>query len=603
MSGVRASTSWLGSARRLLGGALLLVALAMAALAGAAPVAAADPAPAAISVSAPDTAIIGQEITVSAQLTSNGSPVTSRLLELLVDGTRLRNASVDANGRAEFPIRRGELTKAHTAVVTVAYPGSSALAPASASVSVVVRPARVTVETVPASDNVTLTLGSLQAVTKGGRAEFDVGQIGTYTLAMSTGSTVAPDVRADFVRWGDNVFTPKRALKVAGDVTLQLGLHVAYRQSFTFADNAGRPVDPASISSMTLTSTGGNELVLHHYADVWLGAGTAVKRATGLEVSPRNWRVLEVEISGTNVVNRGQQAIEPKPGSTASVEVLLFDLSIEAQDAVFGLPMTGSLSLVYPDGTVRNATFDSQTDTIHFDKLPRGDYTLRLSTHGLGAPTPVALSRDQRAVIRVISYLDIGVFVGLVLLGLAVLLWIGRRHQIVAVATRSQRLAQRSGSAARASMTASVPALLRGPLPRLRIRSLPLPRLHLPPVRLPSFRLPSFRLPSVTLPSWSRAETAAPAPATADAPQPAPAPPTLREVVSGTIDHRPIVREPAHLSVEPGSPTRPRSSRAGIPTRERARSAGNWWRSCPACRRRVSPQAGYCPSCGARVDA
>lgn len=580
--------------RRLTTTAALLAAVLVAALAAAGPARAADPAPAAITVTAPDDAVVGKEITVSAQLTSNGQPVTSRLLNLLVDGVHLRNASVDANGRAEFRVRRGELATAHDAIVTVAYAGSSALAPASASVTVHVRPAHVVVETVPASDNVTLTLGSMKAVTKDGKAEFDVDKVGTYTLEMSTGSTIAPDTRADFVRWGDNVYTPKRSVKVTGDVVLQLGLHVAYRQSFSFTDGAGRPVDPASISSMTLTSTGGNELVLHQYNNVWLGAGTAVKRATGLEVSPRNWRVLEVEISGTNVVNRGQQAVKPQPGSTASVDVLLFDLAIEAHDALFGLPMTGSLALIYPDGTVRNASLDNQTDTVHFDRLPRGDYTLRLDTHGLGAPTPVALSRDQSAVIRVISYLDIGIFVAVLLIGLAALLWIGRRHQIMAAASRSQRVAFRTKSAARSGIVAAGGVM---PSPHL-------PQVHLPAAHLPAVHLPAVRLPGLHLAARAPAKRArhelSQAPA---AEPPPPRAPSLAEMLNGTIDHRPTRPRPLdYESAATKRSARPRAPGGHLTSRDKSRTS-TWWRSCPACRRRVSPRAGYCPSCGAKVEA
>jgi hypothetical protein len=560
--------------------AVILIGWSVAALAGASPARAADPASAEISVDAPDQAVIGQEVAVSARLTSNGQPVRSRLLGLLVDGNHLRNASVDTTGTARFTIRRGELSTARDAIVTVSYDGSAALAAASATATIHVRPARVVVETVPASDNVILKLGSLTAVTKDGKATFDVGKVATYTLEMITGATVAPDTRADFVRWGDNVFRPKRSVNVSGDLTLQLGLHVAYRQSFTFRDGAGRPVDPRSIESVTLTSTGGDELVLHGYSDVWLGAGTAVKRATGLEVSPRSWRVLEVEIAGSNVVNRGQQAIEPRPASTASIEVLLYDLGVTAHDALFGLPMRGTLDLVFPDGTVRQVALDAQTDTVHFDRLPRGDYTIRLKTSGLGAPTPVALSRDQVAVIRVISYLDIGVFAAVVVIGLATLLWIGRRHQVLAAAGRSREVVLRGGSGALSRVVA-----IRSPVSRLG--------------PLPIGRAPSLDLPAPP-PMLVRTDVQPPAAAPTDS---GPRRATLAEVVSGTIDRRPMSTASSRVAKVGRSPGRTgQSAIRGTQRQAQDRSHTAWWRSCPACRRRVSPRAGYCPSCGVRVE-
>jgi hypothetical protein len=562
---------------------------------------AAGPAPSAMTVSAPDGAVIGQAITVRAQLTSGGAPVTSRVLTLLLDGVQLRTASVDANGTAEIPIRRDELAQAHSAVITVAYPGSPALAPSSASVAIVVRPARVTIETVPASDNVAVTLGELKAVTREGVATFDVPRVGTYRVAMSVGDTIAPETRADFVRWGDNVYSQDRPLKVDGDVSLQLGLHVAYRGSFEFRDSHGQAVDPSTVESMTLTSTGGHELVLRQYRDVWLEAGTAVKRATGLDVSPRNWRVLEVEIAGTNVVNRGQQEVDPRPGMVTTVDVLLFDLSIQAHDALFGLPVGGNLELEYPDGTVQRATLDEDRKVVEFARLPRGDYTLRLHARGIGAPTPVALSRDQEAVIRVISYLDIGVFAAFALVVLAALLWFGRRHQVLAVASGSRRVAGEMGMAAR-SRVGSAGRLL-------RTASATAPRRAGRALRRMVVRGPSLREIADRVRGWQAAlprrtaQSEGVASVGSQISSPVPAAPSLAKLVSATIDHRPMEHTAAHIATRrrPSAPDRPAGARPE--PRPGKRSTGSsWWRPCQSCGRRVAPRAGYCPSCGAMVE-
>src|SRR5438552_2455317 len=90
---------------------------------------AAAPAPTAVAIELPASATIGQEIMVKARLTSNGAPVTSRLLELLLDGKTLRTASVDSNGSALLPIRTGELVKAHQATVTVYFSGGPGFVP------------------------------------------------------------------------------------------------------------------------------------------------------------------------------------------------------------------------------------------------------------------------------------------------------------------------------------------------------------------------------------------------------------------------------------------------------------------------------------------
>ena len=90
-------------------------------------------------------------------------------------------------------------------------------------------------------DGVTLSLGAATAVTKGGVAVFDVPTIGGYTLTPNINTAANGSVRADFVRWSDDVFSSVRRINVNGNLNLQLGLRVAYRGSIEFRDTAGSP--------------------------------------------------------------------------------------------------------------------------------------------------------------------------------------------------------------------------------------------------------------------------------------------------------------------------------------------------------------------------
>ncbi len=185
---------------------------------------------------------------------------------------------------------------------------------------------------------------------------------------------------------------------------------------------------------MTLTSTGGTEQTLTTFDEVWLEAGSVATRLNGLGVTQRNWRVLSVQIAGTNVVNRGQQHLVPTPDAVWKIVVLLYDLKVAPVDALFGTNVHGTVDLKFPDGTVQTESIDAASPTLGFASLPRGNYELRLHTAGLGAPTPVALSRDQTASIRVITFVDLGILGSVMLAGVASLLWIGRRQQIFASA-------------------------------------------------------------------------------------------------------------------------------------------------------------------------
>ncbi len=401
-------------------------------------------------VNAPKETVIGQDLNISARITANGAPVTSRLLVLILDGTTLRTASVNKDGVAQLAIKGAEIPHAHAANVTVKFSGAPALAPSQASFTIFVTPAKVTIETVPTMDGVTLSLGAATAVTKSGVAVFDVPTIGAYTLTPNINSATNGDVRADFVRWSDDVFSSVRRINVEGNLNLQLGLRVAYRGSIEFRDTDGTRLDPAEIDSVTLTSGSGvGETLTGGYDLIWLEGGAAVKKATGPEkgstapqaaslvVSPRAWRVVEVLIHGTNVVNRGQQSTQPTAGAVWRVTVLLFDLSVQGHDALLGSPLSGTLDLQYPDGSVVSTRLGGSP--IDFKRLPRGNYTLRLHAGGLAAATPVALSRSQTVSVRVITFLDVGMVGGVALVGVGGLLWFGRRRQVVYVWTGTRR--------------------------------------------------------------------------------------------------------------------------------------------------------------------
>lgn len=391
----------------------------------------AQPVPTAIDVVVPQVSKLGQDVAVRVRVTAAGSPVTSRLVQLLLDGRQLRNGSLDGNGSVVIPIHGKELTFAHKALITVAFRGGAGLGASQTSREVTVTPALITVQTVPAVDGIPMNLGTQRVLTQKGIATFQVSRAGSYVLSPDVSALDQSEMRAGFVRWADNVYTPERPIVVVGDETLVLGLQLAYRGSFRFVNSAGNEIPASSIQSITLTSTGGSEQTLTSFNNVWLDAGTAVKQLDTLTASPRTWRLLEVQMAGTNVVNRGQQRITPAPGATWTVELLLYDLQVQARDAIFGNAIGGELSLVYPDGSVRVTQLGKDGSGIDYPQLPRGDYTLRLKVAGLGAPTPVALSRDQTAVIRVITYLDLGILGFGLLVAMGAMAWFGRRHQLI----------------------------------------------------------------------------------------------------------------------------------------------------------------------------
>ena len=122
-----------------------------------------------------------------------------------------------------------------------------------------------------------------------------------------------------------------------------------------------------------------------------------------------------MKIHGAEVVNRAQQSWSPTEGGVWTIQLLLYDMSVQTRDALFGTPVGGTLSLTYPDGEVVEQHVDGNGKA-SFLNLPRGQYKLGLRPVAVSAPTPVALSRAQESVVRVITYQDVFVVLGVLLI-------------------------------------------------------------------------------------------------------------------------------------------------------------------------------------------
>ena len=133
-------------------------------------------------------------------------------------------------------------------------------------------------------------------------------------------------------------------------------MRTAFKGSVNFVDETGQTIDPTQISRARFTSSTGQELVLTDFSQpAWWEAGTAVSRTGGLQASATLWRLAEVQMAGTNVVNQGQQSFTPAIDAKWTINVLLFDLVVHTNDALTGGAVSGTAELQFPDSTTRVA--------------------------------------------------------------------------------------------------------------------------------------------------------------------------------------------------------------------------------------------------------
>jgi hypothetical protein len=374
-----------------------------------------------VKVEVPTGSILGKDVTVSATLRNrSGAVLGGQHISLFLDNAELRSDKTDNHGQVAFIIQGKRLNEARAYAIRVVFGGSHGFGASSVDAVLTILSAAIQIQTIPPLPNLRFTVGTETALTGvDGVAALPVPKAGTYqvTADLNPDNSGNATVKASFVRWIDNNYVANRTIDVTGPATYTMGLRVAYRATIKFVDLDNKPVDPTLIEQAQFSTGTG--------ADVWWTAASTTRVSTSLLPTTVTYRALSVKIHGAEVVNRGQQAWTPTMNGVWTIQLLLYGMTVQTHDAMFGMPVSGQLQLTYPDGVTVKQAVDSE-GRVSFVNLPRGQYQLQLSPSAFSPPTPVALSRPQEATLRVITYLDVAVAAGALILAVALLFVIGR---------------------------------------------------------------------------------------------------------------------------------------------------------------------------------
>lgn len=263
---------------------------------------------------------------------------------------------------------------------------------------------------------------------------------GLYHLQVLPWASANLRLRAEFSRWDDEVFTPERALVLASNLSLTVGMNVARPIRLEFVDPQGKAVASDRISSVLLRSSFGAVVTLEKEGPHWIPAERALRRDAGLVSVPIVYAVQRVDMDGSNVVNRGQLRLTAGSATDSwRLPLLLYSARFEGRDAFFGSRIGTGIWLEYPDGRQELFPFGASGEA-SISGLARGTYRARVAgAFGIALPTTVVLSRDQLVRPVVLSYLDLGVTGIGGLSGLLGLLFLGRPY-LLPRAGRAARL-------------------------------------------------------------------------------------------------------------------------------------------------------------------
>lgn len=375
--------------------------------------------------------VTGQHPTVTVRLTSEfGKPLPKQPIIILVDGHRKAQGQTDSQGVAVIPLKYK--FAAGTYQVVAVYPGivSLGLPQVSAKTGMRVESAKVAIYTVPPTPGVVFKLNDRTYTTnKDGVADLEVNLSGTYTLEVLPieDENLPSNIRMEFARWNDNVFTSKREVHFPRENRLEAGFTVNYQVKQEFYDTKGERVDASRVSAMTIRGVG-TTYTFDKAGPIWLPANRLTRRiGDRLESEEILYYFRDITIDGTNVVNRGEQRFHIQPDDVWHVRVLLYSANFSARDAMFHFPIGKGVELTYPDGQKKQFYFDSPNAELVVPSLARGSYSARIIGFGGSAPpTPVHLSRDQSVELLMLSYLDMAVIIGVPLLIALLFFFIGR---------------------------------------------------------------------------------------------------------------------------------------------------------------------------------
>jgi hypothetical protein len=382
--------------------------------------------------------VVGDHPTIIAHLTAEfGQPIRNQPIIILIDGVRKAEGRTDSRGIAAITLRFK--FEAGTYHIQAVYPGipSIGVNRATAELGMLVEPARAAIYTVPPVPGTKFRLNDQTIVAdENGIANIEVNTSGVYTLEVLPidEASLPTNIRMEFARWNDNVFTQERQVYFPRTRRLEVGFTVSYQVSQEFFDTRGEPVDPSRIDSITVRGVG-NTFTFDKAGPIWLPANRLTRRiGERLQSEEILYYFREILVDGANVVNKSEQRFRIRPDDVWPVQVLLYSARFSGRDAMFRFPIGKGIELTFPDGHVEAFPFDSENAEVLVPGLARGSYSARIiGAGGSAPPTPVHLSRDQNVELLMLSYLDISLIVGIPLLIALAFFFIGRPYWLTVI--------------------------------------------------------------------------------------------------------------------------------------------------------------------------
>jgi hypothetical protein len=359
-----------------------------------------------ITLHVPPVIKAGREIAAEATLVSGGLVQPEVGLHFLIDDIERRIVKTDSQGTAYFRLRGVLASGMH--MLQVRYQGSRYSGSAAAATAFDVAPLIITVQTVPAVPGITVGLDNGRALHSdaSGQVLLAVARAGVHALAVSLPAPTQ-NTRISFMRWSDDSWAPSRPIRVVKDISISLGLRLAYLTPIQFVDLDFNPLDPTRVNGVVIS--GPNAEVIqpqYPYDALWLQTPLPAKHSgeSGLHITAAPYSLSFAKYDRLNVASVGQMRFTPELNGTWKIKLLLYTLRLGAKDALFGTTLDNPIRLTGPTGRIQTVMLDR--DGHNTLVLGRGNYSAQVLAPGLTPIATIALSRSQDVLVPVVTPID-----------------------------------------------------------------------------------------------------------------------------------------------------------------------------------------------------
>jgi hypothetical protein len=354
------------------------------------------------------------------------APLARRIVRIFVDGVAERPYRTDEFGAAT--IATLPIATSGTHRIEVVFGGTPKLPGARAAIDLVVKPARLTIQTVPPLPGAQFALaGQVVSADQQGTAHITVDRAATYRLTALPPPD-SDDLRREWSRWSDAVFVPERDISIPKITWLQAGFNSYSHVRPQFTDRDGQAVEPGRITSLTVRNNLRRSYTFVPETAQWLPQSGIAYEQGRLRSMPITYTVESAIVDGSNVAQSDAGRVIAA-GQPWRIALQLYAISFTAIDSLMQQPIGTGIEVEYPLGRLEYHSFGAD-HMVQLRGLAFGLYRARVvGSSGIAPIVLVRVPDQQIARLYTVSEVDLALW-SLLLLELMLLfrvLWRAQR--------------------------------------------------------------------------------------------------------------------------------------------------------------------------------